>query len=169
MANQARTVVNSPLVDTILASVVAVAGTLIGSLSTYLFQRRTAEHAHAVAREERLRQERLAAYSGYASAVTELKRAIITLWFRRRASPHDRASSTAAQQEGDRLGAAAESAASHLRLVAPDPALDQLMDAVSAKLAALAEAENRQRVARIEGEFEQAVRAFLDAAAEWIC
>ncbi|MER6539271.1 hypothetical protein ABT215_36945 [Streptomyces sp900105755] len=154
--------------DTVLASVVAVAGTLIGSLSTYLFQRRTTEHADAVARQERLRQERLAAYSGYAGAVTELKRGVITLWFRQRASPRNEDAYMAAQLESDRLGAAAEAAAFHLHLVADDPALRQLMDAVSAKIDAIGEADDRQLLIRLENEFELTVRAFLQAAAQRI-
>ncbi|WP_440107621.1 hypothetical protein [Streptosporangium sp. H16] len=60
-----------------LGSLIAVLGTLLGSFSTYLFQQRTAIRAEAVAREERLRQEHLAAYSEFASAVTELKRAVV--------------------------------------------------------------------------------------------
>ncbi|WP_369243847.1 hypothetical protein [Streptomyces sp. R41] len=154
--------------DTVLASVVAVAGTLIGSLSTYLFQRRTVERAEVMAREERLRQERLAAYGGYAGAVTELKRGVITLWFRRRRSPRDEDAYRAAQLESDRLGAAAEAAAFRLHLVADEPVLRQLMDAVSAKISEIRQAEDRQRLIALEAEFEQAVRAFLDAAARRI-
>ena len=41
----------------VLASLIAVAGTLLGSLSTYLFQRRTAQHTATAARAERIRQE----------------------------------------------------------------------------------------------------------------
>lgn len=154
--------------ESVLAGVVAVVGTLIGSLSTYLFQRRTVERAEAVARQERLRQERLDAYTGYASAVTELKRGVITLWFRRRASPRDEDAYMAAQVESDRLGAAAETAAFRLHLVADDPELRPLMDAVSDKLAAVGQAVDRQHLLGVEAEFEQAVRAFLDTAARRI-
>ncbi|POX52708.1 hypothetical protein C3489_17155 [Streptomyces sp. Ru71] len=154
--------------DTVLAALVAVAGTLIGSLTTYVFQRRTTEHANAAAREERRRQERLAACSGYAVAVTELKRGVITLWFRRRASPPDQDAWMTAQIEADRLGAAAEAAAFHLHLVADDPALRRLMNAISAKIAALDEAEDRDALRGMETEFEQAVHAFLDEAARRI-
>jgi len=155
-------------VDTVLASVVAVAGTLVGSLSTYLFQRRTVERAEAMAREERLRQERLTAYTGYAGAVTELKRGAITLWFHRRRSPRDEDAYRAAHLESDRLGAAAETAAFRLHLVADDPVLRQLMDAVSAKISEIRRAEDRQELIALEAEFEQAVRAFLDMAAQQI-
>ncbi|MFF7051796.1 hypothetical protein ACFY94_25910 [Streptomyces griseorubiginosus] len=156
------------LVEAVLASMVAVAGTLIGSLSTYLFQRRIAERADAASRQERLRQERLAVYSGYAGAVSELKRGLITVWFRRRASPRDEDAYLAARVESDRLGATADTADFRLQLVADDPVLRRLMDAIRAKLGAIDAAEDRQQLIVIESEFEQAVRAFLDAAARLI-
>ncbi|MET9962296.1 hypothetical protein ABZ128_25100 [Streptomyces sp. NPDC006326] len=159
--------------DTVLAGVVAVVGTVVGAWSSYLFQRRGAERAEAVSRQERIRQEQLTAYSAYAGAVTELKRAVITLWFRRRRTPRD-GDLAAAQVECDRLGAAAEAAAFRLRLVvgggdgvgkgggAP---LSPLMDAVSARLGELGEAEDRQALRAVEARFEAAVGAFLEAAA----
>jgi hypothetical protein len=67
----------------VLVSLIAVAGTLLGSLTTYLFQRQTARHTEATARAERLRQDRLVACGDFIAAVTEVKRAVITAWFRR--------------------------------------------------------------------------------------
>ncbi|WP_437070337.1 hypothetical protein [Streptomyces sp. enrichment culture] len=52
--------------------------------------------------------------------------------------------------------------------MADDPALRELMDAVSAKIGAIGEAEDRQLLVRVESEFEHAVRAFLEAAAQRI-
>ncbi|MGO4463322.1 hypothetical protein AB4039_39555 [Streptomyces sp. M-16] len=150
--------------DTVLTSVVAVLGTLIGSWSTYAFQRRTAARAEAAARQERLRQERLAAFGAYAGAVPDLKRAVITLWFRRR-NPPDGDTLLAAHLDSDRLGAAAESARFRLRLVADDPALRPLMDAISARLGEINHAESRRAVIAMEAQFEEAVEAFLSAAA----
>ncbi|MFJ5547231.1 hypothetical protein [Streptomyces sp. NPDC093225] len=151
---------------TVLASLVAVFGTLVGSLSTYLFQRRTAERSEAVARVERLRQERLTAYSAYAGAVTDLKRGMITLWFRRNRTPRDEESLFTALLESDRLGAAAETAAFRLRLVADDPGLRPLMDAISDKLGEITHAQDRRSLVEIERDFEQRVRSFIDAAAD---
>lgn len=152
-------------VITVLASVVAVIGTLIGSWSTYAFQRRAAARTRAEAREEHLRQERLSAHSAYAGAVTELKRAQITLWFRHRAAPRDEETVSAAQLESDRLGAAAETAAFRLRLVAEDPLLRPFMTAISSALGEIKHADDRRAVIAIEARFEEAVGAFLDAAA----
>jgi hypothetical protein len=94
-----------------VAAIIAVVGTLLGSITTYMLQRRTAAEQAAVLRNERLRQEQLATCSAFAGALTELKRAVITLWFRRRDSETSE-ETRAAWVEADRLGAAAEAARS---------------------------------------------------------
>lgn len=73
--------------DAVMTSLIAVAGTLLGSLLTYLFQRRTALRTEAAARSERLRQDQLAACAGFAGAITELKRAVMASWFKRATPP----------------------------------------------------------------------------------
>src|SRR5690242_21844969 len=88
----------------VLVSLIAVAGTLLGSLSTYLFQRRTALHTERVTREERLRQDRLAACGTFAAVITEVKRAVITASSagRERRLRPDRRAPHSAQQGGTR-------------------------------------------------------------------
>lgn len=58
----------------VLTSAVAVAGTLLGALVSYGLQRRVAERSERFSRAERLHQERLTAYSQFASAIMELRR-----------------------------------------------------------------------------------------------
>jgi hypothetical protein len=53
----------------------------VGSTVTSVFQRVNAGRVERFARDERLRQERMAAYSGFAGAITELRRGVISLWF----------------------------------------------------------------------------------------
>jgi hypothetical protein len=101
-------------VNSVLISLIAVAGTLLGSLTTYVFQRRTAAHVEAVGRRERLRQDRLVACGDFAAAVTEVKRAVITAWFRRDARDEQW---RAAMTEADRTGAVAEGA--QIRVLLP--------------------------------------------------
>jgi hypothetical protein len=71
-------------VNALLAGLIGIAATLLGSFTTYLFQSRTAERAQAFERAERLRYEQVNACSAYATAMTELKRGLITLWFNQR-------------------------------------------------------------------------------------
>lgn len=64
----------------ISASVVAVLGTLLGSLATYWIQRSTVRQQQALAGAERRRQERVDAISAYAEAVTTYRRVKMDRW-----------------------------------------------------------------------------------------
>ena len=107
-------------VNALLAGLIGVAATLLGSFTTYLFQSRTAERAQSFERDERLRYEQVNACSAFASAMTELKRGLITLWFyhQRDAAGADY---LAARIECDRLGASAEAAQFRVQLVSETP------------------------------------------------
>jgi len=75
-----------------VTSVVAVVGTLLGSLATHYFQRRNRADAERFSRNERLRQERVSAYTTYGGALVSLRRALIDRWYaaheeRRNADP----------------------------------------------------------------------------------
>ncbi|GHD35611.1 hypothetical protein [Streptomyces galbus] len=67
--------------ESIIASAIAVLGTLLGSGITLAFQQRTIDRSHHLARRETLRQERLDAYSAYAGALVNYRRCLIHLWF----------------------------------------------------------------------------------------
>ena len=64
-----------------MTSVVAVVGTLLGSLATHYFQRRNRADAERFARNERLRQERVSAYTTFGGALVSLRRAHMDRWF----------------------------------------------------------------------------------------
>lgn len=68
-------------VEIIVTSVVAVVGTLLGSLATHYFQRRNRADAERFERNERLRQERVSAYTTYGGALVSLRRAQIDRWY----------------------------------------------------------------------------------------
>jgi hypothetical protein len=68
-------------VEIIVTSVVAVVGTLLGSLATHYFQRRNWADAERFSRNERLRQERVSAYTAFGGALVNLRRAQIDRWF----------------------------------------------------------------------------------------
>jgi hypothetical protein len=150
-------------VNALLAGVVGVAATLLGSASTYVFQSRTAGRAEAFARGERLRQEQLTACSAFAGALTELKRGLVSLWFHRQ----DPAGETykATRVECDRLGASAEAARFRVQLVADDPGLLNLADAAFSTIGGIRTAANRSELTEVEKRFEDAVRQFIGGAA----
>ncbi len=63
-----------------VASVIAVAGTLLGVGVSQLFQQRALARAERFARSEALRQERLQVYSAYAGALFNYLRAQMDRW-----------------------------------------------------------------------------------------
>lgn len=67
--------------EAVVASVVAVIGTLLGSGITHFFQSRAAERSEQFARAERLRQERIDAYCAYAGALLDYRRVLVHRWF----------------------------------------------------------------------------------------
>ncbi|MET8810262.1 hypothetical protein [Streptomyces sp. NPDC004546] len=67
--------------ESIIASTIAVLGTLLGSGITLAFQQRTTDRSHQFTRREKLRQERLDAYSAYAGALVNYRRCLVHLWF----------------------------------------------------------------------------------------
>jgi hypothetical protein len=145
-------------------AIIAVVGTLLGSITTHLLGRRTAAEQAATARRERLRQEQLASCSAFAGALTELKRAVITLWFRRQETSMSE-ETRAAWVEADRLGAAAEAARFRVLLVVDDPALAELAEAAHGSVGALGEAGGRDDLRTAEDAFAAAVAAFVGGAA----
>jgi hypothetical protein len=151
-------------VNAALASLIAVAGTLLGSLITYRFQRLSTDRAEAFARDERLREERLATYSAFAGAISDLRRAVITLWFRKRDEAEER-ELAAAWVEADRLGAAATHARFRVQLVAEDADLVALADAAFEPIGAIGAATNRNDPLEHENKCQDALKAFITAAA----
>jgi hypothetical protein len=70
-------------VSAFAASLIAVDGPFLGSFSTCWFQQRAARRSETVARQERLRLDRLTACSEFAAAVSDLRRSVVAVWFRK--------------------------------------------------------------------------------------
>jgi hypothetical protein len=150
-------------VNALLAGLIGVAATLLGSFTTYLFQSRTAERAQSFERDERLRYEQVNACSAFASAMTELKRGLITLWFHHQRDAAG-ADYLAARIECDRLGASAEAARFRVQLVWGDPEVGMLADAAFTAVGALSSSPDRNELRERENHFEAAVTMFIHAA-----
>lgn len=73
--------------DAVLPACIAVIGTLLGSIVTYVFSRRGAERTAALAYSDRLRQERLDSYSAFAGALIKYRLAELDRWHREREVP----------------------------------------------------------------------------------
>ncbi|MFJ8042563.1 hypothetical protein ACIRBX_18950 [Kitasatospora sp. NPDC096147] len=66
--------------DAILTSLIAVLGTLLGSLLTHVFQVRSNRRAEWSARAEQHRQERIEAFGAYAGVLVEFRQAALHHW-----------------------------------------------------------------------------------------
>lgn len=67
-------------VEVIATSLIAVFGTLLGSVATYWIQRSTVRQQEGLARAERLRQERVEAFTEYGGALHNYRRARMDRW-----------------------------------------------------------------------------------------
>ena len=156
----------------VVASQIAVAGTLLGSFSTYLFQQQVAQRVEVTARRERLREDRLVACSEFAAAVTDLRRGEIAVWFRRGrkdrvAADKDRAvvDYYAAQAEADRLGAVALGAKFRLLLLLDDRGLHELADDAFRQIGLLHSAGDKAELETLDARFEAHMATFVTTAA----
>jgi hypothetical protein len=148
---------------------------LLGGFSTYWFQLRAAKQTGVAARQERLRQDQLVACSEFAAAVTDLRRALIAVWFRqgrKNRAVADRAQAVAeyytAQAEADRLGAAALGAKFRMLLVLDDPGLRGLADEAFRQLDAIDSAVDKAAVEALDMDFEAHMSTFVATAAKFL-
>ncbi|WP_284741165.1 hypothetical protein [Amycolatopsis sp. RTGN1] len=112
--------------DGVLTGVIAISGTLAGSSLTYLFGLLATRRTERVAREERLRQERISAYVAFAGAMTELRQSVIAKWFLKQRDDEEK--KRAAYTESDKRGAAADHARLRMQMLTDDAELLRLTD-----------------------------------------
>jgi hypothetical protein len=150
---------------------IAVAGTLLGSFSTYWFQQKAARRSETGARQERLRQDRLTACSEFAAAVSGLRSSVIAVWFRKNRKNRQPTDDEAvadyhtAYAEADRLGAVAETAKFRMLLIIDDPELRELADAALRQVGAVMPARDKAEVEKLDAEFEAHMAVFVATAA----
>jgi sensor domain CHASE-containing protein len=72
-----------------LTAIIAVVGTLLGSVVTYQFQRRSADHAERTSFLQQLRLERMQVYTDFAGAITEYRRGQHDWWNRKNEDPNN--------------------------------------------------------------------------------
>jgi hypothetical protein len=106
----------------------------------------------------------MATYSAFAGAATGHRRAAVNLWFRRKEDP-DGPEYRAARAETDQLGAALDHARFRVQLIADEPALMALANAVHEPVSALNHAADTAELTAHENRSRDAVRAFVAAAA----
>ncbi|WP_438319641.1 hypothetical protein ACSHWO_36900 (plasmid) [Streptomyces sp. HUAS TT3] len=106
--------------DAMFTSLIAVAGTLLGSVMTHLFQQRSERRTQEDSRAERLRQERLEVYGSYAGLLVEFRQALLHHWFCVHEG-RDAEDEVALRARSFELRSAAQNALFRLRLIAEEP------------------------------------------------
>jgi hypothetical protein len=132
-------------VETIIASAIAVLGTLLGSGITLAFQQRTTDRSHQFARREKLRQERLDAYSIYAGALINYRRCLVHLWFCEHEQPPPEDPDSVRIRAYD-LRSSAQEALFRVQMLTDDATLGQTAEAVLADITALTKTETRSQL-----------------------
>ncbi|MFI1160372.1 hypothetical protein [Streptomyces sioyaensis] len=106
----------------IWTSVVAVVGTLLGSVITHVFQRLASRRSELFSRSEALRQDRIAVYSAFAAAVEDYRHGQASRWYRKREDP-DGEAFMAARDEAHRLRTVTRQALYRVKLLTDDRAV----------------------------------------------
>ncbi|MET9517238.1 hypothetical protein [Streptomyces sp. NPDC002994] len=145
-------------------ALIAVIGTLLGSVATHFFQRQTAERAAALTRAEQLRQERISTYSAFAGALVDYRRAQNDRWHRRAEAP-DSADARNSRLDSYAQRSAARQALIRVQLICADSQVVQLALTAFDFVHCMHEATDASERARRSAEADDALARFIEAAA----
>ncbi|MEV5570537.1 hypothetical protein AB0L06_10825 [Spirillospora sp. NPDC052269] len=126
-----------------VTSLIAVVGTLLGSLVTYSFQRRISERTEKFSLERQLREQQVSVLSEFARAVADYRGGQTDLWHR----ANENAGSAAheeARLRSHRLRAVVNQELYRLKILVSDPALTQAAEAALASIWNLPDHEDRR-------------------------
>ena len=145
-------------------AVIAVIGTLLGSVATHFFQRQTAERAAVLSRAEQLRQERISAYSAFAGALVDYRRGQNDRWHRAQQAP---GSMTAEEARIDsyRLRSTAHQALIRVQLVCEDSQALELAAAAFEVTNCMHEAPDESDRSQRSEQARETLSEFIGAAA----
>ncbi len=146
-----------------LAGLFAIGGTLLGSVVTYLFQQRTAQRAEQFTISARLREERMAVYSGFAGTVLEFRSAqynrALQAFEGKEDTAYDEAKATSY-----RLRAASWHSLYRVRLLADDPEITRLAESAMALTADMHDSKDRAALTQRGDGVREAVEEFVTRA-----
>ncbi|RSN73925.1 hypothetical protein DMH26_42820 [Streptomyces sp. WAC 05379] len=133
---------------------VAVLGTLLGSVATYLFQLKSSKQAEDLAHQRQLRSERMAIYSEFAGVVTEFRRCQYSRWHSDHGTPGGEGSE--AVLEARRARGIAQHVGFRVQLIASNPAL---IESTRSALEATAAMHRAVSVEQLRARDDEAVRS----------
>lgn len=148
--------------EAIIASAVAVLGTLLGSGVTFAFQQRVATRGQEFTRSEKVRQERLDAYTSYAGALVNFRRTLVHLWFCTYEQQYEEPGSVAARSY--ELRSSAQEALFRLQMLTGDEALSARAQALFAEIAVVHKTESREEFDVRRARTREGITALVTAS-----
>ncbi|MFC9228533.1 hypothetical protein ACFTZI_06110 [Streptomyces decoyicus] len=149
--------------EAVVASVVAVIGTLLGSGITHFFQSRAAERSEQFARAERLRQERIDAYCAYAGALLDYRRVLVHRWFVLHEEGRCDEDSPELREEVYKTRYAAQEAMFRAQMVTDDAGILERSEQVMSATTELHWARDQEALTALRTTTRQGIRDFIAA------
>ena len=150
------------------ASLIAVLGTLGGATASYLFQGKISERNESKARDERLRQERLAAYSSFAAAVMDLRSIQYDRGSSRMTVEDHHLDRSSIRAESSRLRSVAWTAFYRFKLTSPDQQLTNLATRAVEEASDVADASDKVDLKKRSERARARIDEFISAAATYL-
>ncbi|NDU74572.1 hypothetical protein GWI34_18320 [Actinomadura sp. DSM 109109] len=150
-----------------ITSLIAVAGTLLGVLTTQLFQRNTTKRAELFAQRQRIHEERLATLSAFARAATEYRRTQYDRWHRQDDSP-DSPEHLAAKEASYQNRSAASLELFRLQMLITDETLLDSAEATYDLTARIQDASTEEELKSFGESAKGALQEFVLHAQEFI-
>ncbi|MGA4875602.1 hypothetical protein NCG97_15115 [Streptomyces lydicamycinicus] len=154
--------------EAVVASVVAVLGTLLGSGITHVFQRRAADRSEGFARAERLRQERIDAYCAYAGALLEYRRVLVHRWFVLHEGGRGGEDTPELREEVYKTRYSAQEAMFRAQMVTDDREILDRSEQVMSATTELHRARDRETLTALRATTRQGIRDFIAATARYV-
>ncbi|MFF2812754.1 hypothetical protein ACFVT2_37410 [Streptomyces sp. NPDC058000] len=147
--------------EAVIASIVAVFGTLLGSAVTHHFQSRSADRSERFARAQQLRQERIDAYCAYAGALLDYRRLLVHHWFVRHEGERCGEDTPELREEVYRARAAAQEAMFRAQMVSDDPDVLDRSEQIMAEVTAIHGAPDLAAFSDLRDTTRRSIRDFV--------
>ncbi|MGW7022292.1 hypothetical protein ACWGGS_23535 [Streptomyces decoyicus] len=154
--------------EAVVASVVAVIGTLLGSGITHFFQSRAAGRSEQFARAERLRQERIDAYCAYAGALLDYRRVLVHRWFVLHEEGRCDEDSPELREEVYKTRYTAQEAMFRAQMVTDDAEILERSEQVMSTTTELHWARDQEALTALRTTTRQGIRDFIAATARHV-
>lgn len=152
----------------VLASVIAVLGTLGGGALSYVLQSKISERSELRARSERVRQERLTAYSAFAGAVMDIRGAQYDRGYSRLTGPTSENDRAGIRAESSRLRSIAWSAFYRFKLTSPDERLTTLARKAVEEALDVTDASDKVDLKKRSEQARVRIEEFITVAASYL-